>query len=82
MTVEPRNRAPKAHFLRLFLGLVLAALSVVLTVLVADPVVAAPRLALAYSYDASVLRVDVRTWDDARFDDLVNLVRDRTLVEC
>lgn len=62
------ERAPKAHFLRLFLGLVLAALSVVLTVLVADPVAAAPRLALAYSYDAStpgydasVLLVDVRT---------------------
>lgn len=69
MTVEPRSRrAAKAHFLRLFLGLVLAALSVALTVLVADPVAATPRLAPAYSYDgaapsydASVRFVDART---------------------
>jgi hypothetical protein len=69
VTVEPRGMAAKALCLRLFLGLVLAALSVVLTVLVADPVAAASGRVLGCStydggapvYDASVLCVEVRT---------------------
>lgn len=58
MTVEPRSIAAKAIFLRLFLGFVLASLSVVSTVLVADPVAAAPRLALAHSYGAAMPTYD------------------------